>query len=176
MQISEILQGRLRRKHLNQPPRQGLVQWKWWAATCKIQRLAYPTRLRRFERWASLHFRSEQVFSCSYSTAKNHLFAGVSTSFQPRTSPVGECVPGPCGHSKFPTCEGRFRAPSTPAEQVGSVPLASLAGPPMTSVSAPFQPLTHKLSCPHLLPLITARATCKPFVSGRSRLGTPAPQ
>lgn len=34
------------RPHLNQPPRPGLVQPKWFAVSCKFQRLEYPKRLR----------------------------------------------------------------------------------------------------------------------------------
>jgi hypothetical protein len=97
---------------------------------------------------ASLHFRSEQAFSCSYSTAQNHPFTGVATSFQFRTSPGGRVRTWPVCPLENANLRGANPRPLDPS---GAKAVASPLHPPVQGQGEPYLENPTPLE-PYLLP------------------------
>lgn len=170
-----------RAHHLNQPLCPALVQLKWRASACKFQRPEYPRRLRRAEGGKFAFSQRIGVFVQLFNSTKSpvpwreHVVPVPHFAYrQVRSWPV--C---PLENANL---RGANPRPLDPCGAKGLLPLASPAGPPtphirsLTAALSCLASLIRKLPCQHLLPLMTARPTCRPFVSARSRPGIPAPR
>ena len=132
--------------HLNQPPHPRLVQPKWFAASCKFQRLEYPRRLRRADRGQVCIFAANRRFRAVIQPPK----ITRSLAWPRRSSPAHRLSARAClarvSPRKCQLARGESAPPRPQRSKGAASPLQPPAGPPTLHIRSLHAPRAWRTS------------------------------